>query len=75
MGSPTIEISKLRETVDITTTITDHVHNISIENTSEKVLEVSSGYAGTVVYASDVIGMDTYLQNFIDNTTIDCGTP
>ena len=65
MGSPTIEISKLREIVEITTTITDHVHNVSIENTSEKSLEINSGFTSTVAYASDVIGLSNYISSNI----------
>lgn len=75
MGLPVIEISRVRETVEISTTITNHSHNVSIDTTTDSVVEINSGYSGSVVYASDIIGIDNYLQNFIDLATIDCGTP
>lgn len=75
MGLPVIEISKVRETVEISATITNHSHNISIDTTTDSVVEISSGYSGSVVYAGDIIGIDNYIQNFLDLANIDCGTP
>lgn len=75
MGLPTIEISSIRETVEISTTITNHTHNISIDAITNNVLEINSGYTGSVVYASDIIGIDNYIQNFLDVANIDCGSP
>ena len=76
MGSPVIEITKSREIIEISTTITNHTHNTSIDTTTDAKVEISSGYyTGTVVYASDIIGIDNYIQNFLDLANIDCGTP
>lgn len=57
----------------------------NLSQTTTSVLEITSSelnsvlinteYAGTVVFASDVIGLDNYLSNFIDDYEIDCGTP
>lgn len=75
MSDFTIEIVDTKFTVEIETSISNTINNIDIETTTDKTLEISSGYTGTVVYASDIIGLDNYLANFIDEYEIDCGTP
>jgi hypothetical protein len=75
MSDFTIEIVDTKYTIEIETSIANTLNNINIETTTDKILEISAGYTGTVVYASDVIGLDNYLANFIDLYEIDCGTP
>lgn len=70
-----LEISGTTNILEIETSILDITNNLEIEVTTDRVVEVVTGYAGTVVYASDIIGLDNYLSNFIDDYEIDCGTP
>lgn len=70
-----IEIIETNNILEIETSIMDVTNNIEIETTTSQSLEVLAGYAGTVVYASDIIGLDNYLSNFIDSYEIDCGSP
>jgi len=58
--------------------IYETVYTIEIETStsdSAKIIEVSSDYFGSVVFASDIAGLDDYIANFIDNYEIDCGSP
>lgn len=48
---------------------------LEIESSLSDTIEISTEYAGTVVFASDVIGLENYLSNFIDSYQIDCGSP
>lgn len=48
---------------------------LEIESSLNDILEISTEYAGSVVFASDIIGLDNYLSNFIDSYEIDCGSP
>ncbi len=75
MSDFTVEIVDTKFTVEIETGIANVINNLEIETTTDKILEISSGYTGTVVYASDILGLDNYLSNFIDSYEIDCGSP
>lgn len=75
MSSFTLEIYDVKNTLEIETSILNVTNNIELETTYNQYIEVSTGFAGSVVYASDVIGLDNYLSNFIDNYEIDCGSP
>jgi|LakMenEpi03Aug12_release.lakeMendotaPanAssembly.Ray.scaffolds.fasta_scaffold471897_2 hypothetical protein len=60
----------------IETILSETINNVlEIESSTNEILEISTEYAGSVVFASDVIGLDNYLSNFIDTYEIDCGTP
>lgn len=48
---------------------------LEIESSLNDIIEISTEYAGSVVFASDVIGLENYLSNFIDSYEIDCGSP
>jgi len=61
--------------VEVETSYSNTVNNLDIDISTSQSLEISAGYAGLVVYASDIIGLDNYLSNFIDSYEIDCGTP
>ena len=60
----------------IETILSETINSVlEIESSANEILEISTEYAGSVVFASDVIGLDNYLSNFIDNYEVDCGTP
>lgn len=75
MSSPTIEISEILYNLEVETAISDVTSTLEIESSSSQILEINTGYVGTVIYPSDIVGLDTYLSNFIDTYEIDCGTP
>lgn len=51
------------------------VHTLEIERSETSTIEINTDYVGTVVFAGDVIGLDNFIANFIDNYEIDCGSP
>lgn len=57
--------------------VQETVYTLEIETSfdEKKIIEVSSQYFGQVVFASDVVGLDNYIANFIDRYEIDCGSP
>jgi hypothetical protein len=60
----------------IETILSETINSVlEIESSTNEILEISTEYAGSVIFASDVIGLDNYLSNFIDEYEIDCGTP
>ena len=75
MSDFTIEIFDTTNTIEIETSTENITDNIEVTSTILNTLEISTGFAATIVYASDIVGLDNYLANFIDNYEIDCGTP
>jgi len=75
MSEFTLEISDINYIIDIETSTEDNTENLEITTTNTDTIEISTGFAASIVYASDVIGLDNYLSNFIDSYNIDCGTP
>jgi len=75
MSEFTLEISDINYIIDIETSTEDNTENLEITTTNTDTIEISTGFAASIVYASDVIGLDNYLTNFIDSYNIDCGTP
>ena len=75
MSTATIEINEVVYTLEVETATSDTTATLQIEASSSKAIEINSGYVGSVVFASDIVGLDNYLSNFIDNYEIDCGTP
>lgn len=61
--------------LEIESSIGTETNNIEITASNLGTVEIVSGYANVILYASDVIGLDTYLSNFIDQYEIDCGSP
>lgn len=57
---------------DITNIIS---HSIEIEKSESAILQINTEYVGSVIFAGDVIGLDTFVANFIDSYNIDCGSP
>lgn len=70
-----IEILESVYYIDVETAVSEKTLLLEIETSSDKILEISSDYAGSVIFASDITGLDDYLANFIDNYEIDCGSP
>lgn len=69
-----LNFNEVNNTVE--TILSQTINNIlEIESSASEILEISTEYAGSVVFASDIIGLDNYLSNFIDSYEIDCGTP
>ena len=75
MSDFTLEISDINYIIDIETSTEDNTENLEITTSNVDTIEISTGFAAAIVYASDVIGLDNYLANFIDSYNIDCGTP
>ena len=73
--SLTIEIIENIFNLEIETAISDSINNLDIEASSNQIIEISTDYMGNVIVPTDIIGLDTYLSNFIDNYEIDCGSP
>jgi hypothetical protein len=69
-----LNFNEINNTIE--TILSETINNVlEIESSANEILEISTEYAGSVVFASDVIGLDNYLSNFIDTYEIDCGTP
>jgi hypothetical protein len=75
MSTATIEINQTVYTLEVETSISNNTDVLEVEATSSQNLEISTGYVGDVVFASDIIGLENYLSDFIDIYNIDCGTP
>lgn len=52
-----------------------NIQTIEIERSETASIQINTEYVGSVVFASDVIGLDNFMSNFIDNYEIDCGSP
>lgn len=73
--SMSIEILESVYYLDIETAVSDNISTIEVETSTNSIVEINSDYAGTIVFASDITGLDDYISNFIDNYEIDCGSP
>jgi hypothetical protein len=61
--------------LEIESSIGTETNNIEITSSNFGSVDITAGYASMIVYASDVVGLDNYLSNFIDQYQIDCGSP
>jgi hypothetical protein len=61
--------------LEIESSIGTETNNIEITSSNFGSVDITAGYASMIVYASDVVGLDNYLSNFIDQYEIDCGSP
>lgn len=61
--------------LEIESSIGTETNNIEITSSNFGSVDITAGYASMIIYASDVIGLDNYLSNFIDQYEIDCGSP
>lgn len=73
--STTVQITETINLLEIETSIANTINNLDIEYSEINNIEISSGFSASVVYAGDVIGLDTFIDNFMDNYNIDCGSP
>lgn len=73
--SMTIEVQETVYYLDVETSYSDTINSLEIEASSKNSVTISSEYFGSVVFASDVVGLDDYIANFIDHYEIDCGPP
>lgn len=71
----TIEINETVYKLEVESSISNNISTLEIEASSSETIEINSGYVGNVIFASDILGLDNYLSNFIDNYEIECGTP
>lgn len=69
-----VEVLETVYTLDIETSIQNTINNITIEKIDNTIIEINTG-TSNIVMASDIIGLDTYIDNFLDDAEIDCGTP
>lgn len=70
-----IDIYETVYTLEVETSISDNINFLEIETSTKDFVEISSDYFGSVVFASDVVGLDNFISNFIDHYEIDCGPP
>lgn len=75
MSDFSIDIFDYNQIVEIEVSTEDNTENLEITSSVIDTVEISTGFAANIVYASDIVGLDNYLANFIDNYEIDCGTP
>lgn len=75
MSDFTLEISDTVNILEIEISTDDNTDNVEVSSTATDTVEISTGFSATIVYASEIVGLDNYLSNFIDNYNIDCGTP
>lgn len=70
-----IDIQETVYLLEVETSFSSATSILEIESSNKNVVEISSEYFGAVVFASDVVGLDDYIANFIDHYEIDCGPP
>lgn len=75
MSSFTLEIYDSKNIIEIETTIGNIFNNLEIETSSDRTVDVISGSSLGFISVSDIVGLDSYLSNFIDSYEIDCGSP
>ena len=68
-----VEILEVVSLLEIETSIQNTINNITIEKLENNTVEINSG--SNIVLASDIIGLDSYIDNFLDSAELDCGTP
>ncbi len=75
MSDFTLEINDTKHNIEIETSISNIINNLELITSTDKNLEIITGYSASLIFASDIIGLDNYIANFIDTYEIDCGTP
>lgn len=73
--STTIQITESVNLLEIETSISNTVNNLEIEYSEINNIEINSGFTASIVYASDVMGLSNFIDNFMDSYNIDCGSP
>jgi hypothetical protein len=74
MSDKTIEINNDSYTVQIDTSTASSSNSVTVELSSANNVEVIKEIIQTA-NANDVVGLNSFISNYIDNYTIDCGTP
>lgn len=69
-----VEVLETVSSLEIETSIQNTINNITIEKVENNIVEITSG-SNTIVMASDIIGLDSYIDDFLDSAELDCGTP
>jgi hypothetical protein len=69
-----IEILGIVSLLEIETSIQNTINNITIETIDNNTIEINTGTTN-IVLASDIIGLDNYIDNFLDSAEIECGSP
>jgi len=75
MSDFTLEISDTVNILEIEISTDDNTEDVEVTSTVTDTVEILTGFSATIVYASEIVGLDNYLSNFIDSYNIDCGTP
>ena len=65
MSDFTLEISDVTTTVEIETSTDDNTQTLEISNTTIDTVEIQTGFSSAVAYATDVIGLSSYISNNI----------
>tara|TARA_B100000085_G_scaffold238468_1_gene227969 strand:+ start:2615 stop:2839 length:225 start_codon:yes stop_codon:yes gene_type:complete len=74
MSDKTIEINLDSRTVQIDTSTASSSSSVTVELSSANNVEIIKEVIQTA-NANDVVGLNSFIGNYIDNYTIDCGTP
>ena len=51
------------------------IYTLEIEKSETATIQINTEYVGSVVFAGDIIGLDTFIDTFLDTAEIDCGSP
>lgn len=73
--STTVHITESINLLEIETSIANTINNLDIEYSEINNIEINSGFSMAIIYASDIIGLDTFIDNFMDSYNINCGSP
>lgn len=73
MSNVSLEIINTSHSIEIQTS-TENVENIiELQNVEPSIIEINPGFAGSTLFASDIVGLSTFIDNL--NLTVDGGTP
>lgn len=70
-----LEINDTKHTLEIETSIASTINNLELITSTDHTLEIVTGYSTNLIFASDIVGLDSYIGNVIDSYEIDCGSP
>ena len=63
MSDFTLEISDVTTTLEIETSTEDNTENLEVTSTVVNTAEIQTGFSSTVSYATEVVGLSTYIAN------------
>ena len=63
MSDFTLEISDVTTTLEIETSTEDNTENLEVTSTVVNTIEIQTGFSSTISYATDVVGLSTYIAN------------